>query len=208
MKYHGVNLPNPNQWIYFCKEANEDNMGCLFEEITAKYAKRGKDNKGRPATIALFLGSRGGHLDQGTAFYDWVTMLDIPLITVGMGQIASTSLIMFLAGKQRYVFPNTLFYFHPGTAGVTSEMSDAEAIGAAKKSIDQSKIYRQIIADQTRLTTSRTKQFEDNAHTMWLPEALSYEFVHQVISPIEVPSKVLVKPKRAVRHKQRLRLVK
>jgi ATP-dependent Clp protease protease subunit len=69
--------------------------------------------------IHLLVNSYGGTTGIGMSFYDATRWLGINLITIGSGDVDSSGIIVFLAGRKRFLTRNTTLLFH--LAGRTFE---------------------------------------------------------------------------------------
>lgn len=73
----------------------------------------------RPDIMNLIITSPGGDLTAAFALIDIMRGSSIPIRTIGLGQIASAGLLIFIAGKkgQRVLTPNTSILSHQYTWG-------------------------------------------------------------------------------------------
>lgn len=100
----------PDRSFYLIGEVTSANI----YSITSQLSKRleldiiSKTNK----EIYLYINCNGGDLETACGFYDWVRFINLPLVTIAHGIVASAGLIIFLAGKKRYSLEHTRFYLH------------------------------------------------------------------------------------------------
>ena len=89
-----------------CKEAIEWIFKCNFSED-------------RPELLNLVICSPGGDLNAAFALIDTMRGSAIPIRTIGLGQIASAGLLIFISGEkgQRILTPNTSILSHQYTWG-------------------------------------------------------------------------------------------
>jgi ATP-dependent Clp protease protease subunit len=73
--------------------------------------------KKKKKELLLMICSSGGELESAFALIDVIRSSSIPIKTVGLGQIASAGLMIFLAGKTRVLTPNTSILSHQYTWG-------------------------------------------------------------------------------------------
>lgn len=68
----------------------------------------------RPEMLNLIICSPGGDLNAGFALVDTMRGSAVPIRTIGLGQIASAGLLIFIAGEkgQRLLTPNTSILSH------------------------------------------------------------------------------------------------
>lgn len=69
-------------------------------------------NKKKKKELLLMICSSGGELEPAFALIDVIRSSVIPVKTVGLGQIGSAGLMIFLAGKTRILTPNTSILSH------------------------------------------------------------------------------------------------
>jgi ATP-dependent Clp protease protease subunit len=100
--------------------------------------------------IYLLVSSYGGATGIGMSFYDAVTgWLHPNLVTIGSGDVDSSGVIIFLAGRRRYLTRNTTLLFH--LAGRTLEKdirhssADLEAMVKEDKLKDQQ--YARVVSE-------------------------------------------------------------
>lgn len=91
------------------------------------------DDEGSYSILNLFICSTGGDLDAAFALIDVMKTSRIPIRTVGLGCIASSGLLIFMAGDkgQRVLTPNTSILSHRFSSG--SEGKYHELIAAQKE---------------------------------------------------------------------------
>ena len=63
-------------------------------------------------TLTLIINSPGGELTDAFAIIDTMNGSDIPVYTVGLGQICSAGLLIFINGAYRVLTPNTCIMCH------------------------------------------------------------------------------------------------
>ena len=106
------------------KDAGEDSAHSfylLMEEISLQSAKQlvewifeANFAEDRPDLLNLIICSPGGDLNAAFAVIDTMKGSAIPIRTIGLGQIASAGLMIFIAGdkKHRILTPNTSILSH------------------------------------------------------------------------------------------------
>jgi ATP-dependent protease ClpP protease subunit len=75
-------------------------------------ANGGNTNNQIPSKFWLLISSSGGNVEEGFALYNLLRVLKCEVVTVNMGQIASTANVVFLAGNYRIACPESYFHFH------------------------------------------------------------------------------------------------
>lgn len=87
----------------------------------------------RPEVLNLVINSAGGNLTDAFAVIDTMRGSHIPIRTIGLGQIASAGLMIFLAGTKglRTLTPNTSIMSHRFSGGAFGK--EHELLAAAKE---------------------------------------------------------------------------
>lgn len=86
------------------------------------------------------INSGGGEVTEGFAIYQYLTSLNKPITTRGVGLVASIATVIFMAGDKRQLYNNTQFLIHnPWTFGE----GDADAL--IKKADELKSIENQLI---------------------------------------------------------------
>ena len=103
------------------EESSQHSFLLLMEEITLASAKNAVEwifeanfAEERPELLNLIITSPGGDLNAAFALIDVMRGSAIPIRTIGLGQIASAGLMIFIAGDKdnRILTPNTSILSH------------------------------------------------------------------------------------------------
>lgn len=70
------------------------------------------EQNGWPRKVVLHVNSSGGDLDVACAFYDYIRLSGLHLVTVASGVVESAAVMLFLAGKERYASQFSSFLLH------------------------------------------------------------------------------------------------
>jgi ATP-dependent Clp protease protease subunit len=86
--------------------------------------------KKKKRELLLMICSEGGHLEAAFALVDVMAASKIPIKTVGLGQIASAGLVIFMAGHagRRVLTPNTSILSHQYSWGSEGKHHDLFAV--------------------------------------------------------------------------------
>lgn len=91
-------------------------IGSIGSEITAEVSLRSVmeqiKNNGNVDEYLVNINSTGGEVTEGFAIYNFLTSLDKPITTRGVGIVASIATVIFLAGKKRELYASTQFLIH------------------------------------------------------------------------------------------------
>lgn len=103
------------------EESTQHSFFLLMEEVTLQSAKTVVEwifecnfSEERPELLNLIITSPGGDLNAAFAVIDTMRGSAIPIRTIGLGQIASAGLMIFIAGTKdnRILTPNTSILSH------------------------------------------------------------------------------------------------
>ena len=121
------------------RSKQENSFALLFSEIDENSAKEivewilmanFAEGEDRPSILNLMINSPGGDLSAGFAIVDVMRGSAIPIRTIGLGQIASAGLMIFLAGEkgQRVLTPNTSIMSHTFSGGAIGKRHELLSI--------------------------------------------------------------------------------
>lgn len=144
-----------------CKPVIEWIIGANFSEET-------------PESLNLMICSPGGDLNAGFALTDVMRGSKIPVNTIGVGQIASAGLLIFLAGKHRVLTPNTSILSHQYSYGSIGKHH--ELMASVKEFDLTSKRLIAAYKKYTKLNEEEINNYLLPPHDVWLSskEALKY----------------------------------
>lgn len=175
MKRHKVEIYKPDRWVYFLKDVDSENILELQQTLTQKF----KQQPG--GGIVLFINSGGGDADLAVGFYYWTKFLKLNLTTIGMGQLSSAGVVLFLAGNKRYLLPDTYLYFHEGSMPTTKDMSPTEVERAMVRYNFTNQAFNAIICKESLITPEQLKVFDCNASTIHAQEAVTYRLADSIL---------------------------
>lgn len=107
--------------------------------------------------IVLLVNSYGGTTGIGMSFYDAVTSWLCPnLVTIGSGDVDSSGILVFLAGRRRYIAKNTTLLFHLAgrTLGKDTRFSTAELESMLREDALKDFQYASVVSEALRGTYS------------------------------------------------------
>ena len=106
-KSHSQLLQDAGMYV-FMGDVDTESLKPVIEWILAENHVSKKKKK----ELLLMVCSSGGELEAAFALIDVMRSSTIPIKTVGLGQIASAGLMIFLAGAPRILTPNTSILSH------------------------------------------------------------------------------------------------
>lgn len=134
--------------------------------------------------LTLIISSVGGNVADAFAIIDTIKCSKIPVNTVGLGQVASSALMIFLSGSERILTPNTSVLSHQffwGSFGKEHELF------AVQKEIDltSGRILNHY-KDCTNLSEEKIKNLLLPSHDVWLSaqEALEYGVCDKIVTSV------------------------
>jgi ATP-dependent Clp protease, protease subunit len=141
--------------------------------------------------IIILLNSPGGGCYDGFALYDAIRTCQCPIVTVGMGIVASMGYIIYLAGDKRIAQPNARFMNHQISSEIAGKASDIEI--ERDEMITLEKICLDIISERTGQPVKKIKK-EIKVGNKYLSakEAKEKGVVHEIVEYItKNPKKII-----------------
>jgi len=169
-----------NRILYLKGEIQSENSN-IFDETTDIITSLFILDSISHSTITLYIDSAGGDVYTGLALYDVIRSLKSPVVTVGMGLVASIAVIVFVAGEKRYVYPNSRIFIHEPWRW-TSEREDASKLEVEACEIGVLKTrIQEILVERTGQKLERIKKDTDRNKYFSSLEAKKYGIVHEII---------------------------
>ena len=132
--------------------------------------------------VRIFIDSPGGDADAGYAIFDMIRFIRPPVITIGMGLVASAAAIIQLAAprERRLGLPNSHYLIHQPLSGIRGVATDIE-IHARELDKLREKINR-LIAAETGNLFAQVEKDTDRDYWMSAQEAVKYGLISKVIT--------------------------
>ncbi|MDD9985955.1 MAG: ATP-dependent Clp protease proteolytic subunit [Spirochaetaceae bacterium] len=132
--------------------------------------------------IRVFIDSPGGDADAGYAIFDMLRFVNPPVVTIGMGLVASAAAIVLLAAprERRIGLPNSHYLIHQPLSGIRGVATEIE-IHARELEKLRAKI-NQMIADETGQTLAKVERDTDRDYWLSAEEAQEYGLVSRIIA--------------------------
>jgi ATP-dependent Clp protease protease subunit len=143
---------------------------CIEWIIEANFAED------KPEALNLIICSPGGDLNAGFALVDVMKGSKIPVNTIGIGEIASAGLLIFLAGTKgkRVLTPNTSILSHQYTWGSFGKHHELMAVAKEFDLISTRLITH--YKKTTGLNENRVKELLLPPHDIWLSSKEAKEY--------------------------------
>jgi ATP-dependent Clp endopeptidase proteolytic subunit ClpP len=106
-----------------------------------------------PKPIVLYITTHGGLVHAAFSVVDTIKSLRVPVNTVVSGYVASAGTLISLAGKRRFITPNSFMMIHEIRSGFWGRYSDVRV-----EHENMSKLMEHILryySDKTRITRER-----------------------------------------------------
>ncbi len=153
--------------IYFSEEVTRESC----RELNMQLMMLETEHPGQ--RIVLYIDSPGGSVDSGLAVYDTIRLISSPVTTVVMGMAASMGSLIFLAGENRIMLPNSRLLIHDpyipsGTSGKPLLLQEE-----LEKLMKMREKTAKIIAERTGQTLEWVYERTKSDYVMDACEALS-----------------------------------
>ena len=132
--------------------------------------------------IRIFIDSPGGDVDAGYAIFDMLRFVTPPVVTIGMGLVASAAAVVLLAAprERRVGLPNSHYLIHQPLSGIRGVATEIE-IHARELDKLRSKI-NQMIAEETGQSLEKVERDTDRDYWLNADEAQEYGLVSRIIA--------------------------
>jgi ATP-dependent Clp protease protease subunit len=180
-KTHGQALADAGMWVL---------MGGIDDDIVKPVIEwilhENYVSKKRRKELLLMICSEGGDVSTAFALIDVMRSSHIPIKTVGLGQIASAGLLIFLAGarERRILTPNTSILSHQFSWG--SDGKAHELFATMKEfTLTQARMLQHYL-DTTGLSEEEIKKSLLPPHDVWLSaeEALALNICDSISNAV------------------------
>ncbi len=135
--------------------------------------------------IRVFIDSPGGDADAGYAVFDMMRFVKPPIITIGMGLVASAAAIILLAAPKdkRFGLPNSHYLIHQpmsGTRGVATEIEiHAKELEKLRQKINH------LISEETGQPIGKVEKDTDRDYWMNAEDAIAYGLLSRIVKKRE-----------------------
>lgn len=183
-------IQEPNRSIVISSEINSQVAGYVVSQIMEinqidfDRSRHLKDYQ--PEPIELYINSNGGSVTDGFAIIGAMEMSDTPIITYGMGIVASMALAVFIAGDARVVHRHTRMMYHSISYNMMGHITDHE--DTHKEADLLQRMYNELFANLTKLPRDKI----DEIRTM----KKDFYFSGKQAVKYGVADKVFLNPKR------------
>ncbi len=162
--------------ILLSGEINKELAERVIRQLLLMEAEGGEE------PIKVLIDSPGGDADAGFAVFDMMRFISPPVITIGMGLVASAAAIVLLAAprERRVGLPNSHFLIHQPLSGIRGVATEIE-IHARELDRLRRKINH-LIAEQTGQPLEKVERDTDRDFWMTADEAKGYGLISRIVT--------------------------
>lgn len=187
-----LDYDNTSPFDAFVKEDLQNRILVLNQSITEeiidehvmcilRWNAQDKDIPGeKRKPIVLYINSKGGNSFDGQALIDVILASKTKVKTVCLGMAASMAYLIFLAGHERYSFPNACLLMHEGAQEISNSASKTRDIMEFFDEVDER--IKQFILSRTKIDSD----FYDGVYKkeLWMyadSQGKEFGIVHKII---------------------------
>lgn len=137
------------------------------------------DLQSSDAPIMMYINSPGGSFVAGLAIYDIMRSIRSEIITIGIGQICSMAVPIFLAGTYRHSHNNAEFMIHQPSGGIHGNTQEISEYSSQLE--DCKRRYIDLIVKYTKKKRTQIEKDMQKDHWMTAEEAVKYGIVEFII---------------------------
>lgn len=144
----------------------------LYRKVASTLTVLESIDANKPVTVLV--NSPGGSADSGFAMYDLLRFSSCPIHTVANGVVASSAVLIYLAGDEgkRFSLPHSRFLLHQPSTAARGQASDLEI--TAREIVKLRQRYNKIVE---RHTSRPLEQIErDSDRDFWLSASEAHEY--------------------------------
>lgn len=155
----------------------------VFSENSLRTVMKQVESVPDATEIHVNINSPGGEVTEGFAIYNYLTSQGVPVITRGVGLVASIATVVFLAGKKRELYENTQFLIHnPWTYG------EGDAATLEKKAEELRGIENQLLdfyANHTGTDKDTLRDLMNSDKMVSASIANELKFATDILTPVK-----------------------
>lgn len=132
------------------------------------------------APITVYVNSPGGSADSGFAIYDLLRFTPCPVRSIANGIVASSAVLIYLAGTERFSLPSARFLLHQPSTSARGQASDIDI--TAREIVKIRKAYNEVVKEHTGKPFDQIEKDADRDFWLNAVEAQEYGLVQKVVS--------------------------
>ncbi|MCG2694321.1 ATP-dependent Clp protease proteolytic subunit [Candidatus Parcubacteria bacterium] len=135
----------------------------------------------RKKPIYILLNTHGGETEAALSAYDEISLINVPVITIASGQVASSGVPIFLAGTERLIMKNATLLVHRVKGEIEGRYYHQDfRIMADSLELSEEK-FIEITAERTGQPKETVRRDFYNGKIFNAEEAVKYGFAHKII---------------------------
>jgi len=175
---HGIDQINRRIFLY--GDVDEDQIGQVIKGI---FLLRSLNKE---KSIEIYVGTLGGNIYEMFGLYDVIRNCDGKIITIGMGKVMSSGILILAAGDEKKAFRNTSFMMHEFSA-----YGDGEGASSQRVSLehidDLHKKWAECMEERTRIPVREWyKMLKSPDYFFDIDEAIDLKIVDEIIPEKEM----------------------
>lgn len=131
--------------------------------------------------VVLFINSPGGIAECAFAIRDYIQSCPLQINTVAQGEVGSAAVIVFLAGKERFISKSSVIVFHRPWKETDSKLFEEDARWIADDLMRIENVMLELICEKTGKDRETVKSDIDRFRIFSAQEALEYGLVQKII---------------------------
>lgn len=161
-----VSIIDPLNLIILNGDINEEKSNIVSQVLLAYDYKNRIENKFRP--IHFIINSNGGSITDAWQICDIMDAISYPTITIGVGEIASAALLIFINGEPgfRILSPKTSLMSHQYSWGVAGKMENL--ISASKEFENINERMLKHFEEKTKLKPKKIQEVLLSGSDKWI----------------------------------------
>src|SRR5690606_23257489 len=113
----------------------------------------------KPQPIQMYINSGGGSVTDGFAIISAMELSETPIITYGMGVVASMALAIFVTGAIRVASRFTRFLYHSISYGMMGHITEHEEVREEADILQR--MYDSLMFDKTKLAKEQLAEIRE-----------------------------------------------
>lgn len=135
--------------------------------------------------IRLYINSPGGDVTEGFALISAMEISKTPIYTINMGQWSSMAFLIGIAGHKRFSLPKASFLMHDGSIFLFGSANKVKDKVAFEDRMEE-EIVKPFVLKHSKMSEEKYDALDRKEFYMLPEDALSYGFIEEIVSDIEV----------------------
>lgn len=137
--------------------------------------------QGWPEKVILYLNNGGGDLDVAWAFYDYIRLSGLHVVTIAGGKVESAAVLLFLAGRERYAARLSSFLIHDPFSVADSALSEGNIKQTSSYVLSMQARYIRILSRATGLKKEEIGKISQGGFPFGAKRAKELGIVHHIV---------------------------